>query len=435
MKTTNRLSIAAVAITTVLGASYAVYAVPEVSNVTMVQRANSRVVDIGYALSGEAAIVTVSIETNGVAIPDGAVTRLSGDVSVVVQPGSRSIMWNAGADWPEHSVTNARARVKAWQTNSPPLYCVVDLSAGYATNFYPVTYYVSAEALPDGGLTNDLYRTVRLVMRRIRTQAPYPENGVFMMGSPVSETGRIAASEDWHQVTLTKDYFMGVFGVTQGQWQQVMNARPSTFNNADYWMARPVEMVSYADIRGSSVGAGWPASRDVDAASFIGFLRAKTGLQEFDLPTEAQWEYACRAGTSGALNDGTVNLTNINSDARLSVLGRYSWNGGRLNGTTDPATNCTPANATATVGSYAPNTWGLYDMHGNVWEWCLDWQVDHLGTGAVTDPPGATSGSRRVVRGGSWFNPAYYSRSAAGYRDLPSTRNYSFGFRLARTLP
>ena len=433
-------TVATLAATAVMGVAGAAYAVPEVSNVTMTQRVNSRIVDIGYTLAGEEAIVTLSIETNGVALPDSAVTQLSGDVATVVQMGSRSIVWNAGADWPEHSVTDARARVTAWQTNSPPQCCVVDLAGGIVADTYPVTYYVSVNALP-GGVTNDLYKTTRLVMRKI------PATGVqgFKMGSPSSEAYRDSNREDWHDVELTKDYYVGVYEVTQSQWQQVMSdvrSWPAKWSNADYKLMRPVEQVSYDDIRGSSAGAGWPANDNVDVDSFIGRLRTKAGSAGFDLPTDAQWEYACRAGTSGALNDGTMNLTNSNSDARMDLLGRYQFDGGKIwSGTSwsDPATDCTTANATAAVGSYLSNAWGLYDMHGNVWEWCLDWYSEKLGVDAVTDPVGAEvgSGSNRVLRGGSWDSTASNGRSAYRHRDCPppSLRYYSIGFRLVRTLP
>jgi len=408
-----------------------------VSGVTMTQRENTRTVDIGYTLAGEDAIITLAVETNGVAIPDSAVTRLSGDVCRVVQTGARSIVWNAGADWPEHAVTNARARVTAWSTNAPPLYCAVDVTGGPATNSYPVYYYVSAEGVP-GGVTNELYKTLRILMRRI---GPTGGEG-FTMGSPVNETGRTAAREAQVQAVLTKGYYAGVYEVTQGQWYQVMGdtaqAWPSKWSNNDYKLTRPVEQVSYYDIRENinntdDAAVGWPTNDAVTAGSFMGRLRSKTGLAGFDLPTDAQWEYACRAGTTGALNDGTVNITNSNSDARLDLLGRYQYNGGKINGTTDPAPDCTTANATAAVGTYAPNAWGLYDMHGNVWEWCLDWFADAMEGG--DDPDGAVSGSLRVRRGGSWYSTASACRSA--YRDYvdPSLRSINFGFRLVRTLP
>ena len=264
-----------------------------------------------------------------------------------------------------------------------------------------------------------------------------------MMGSPSNETGRNAAHEDWHKVTLTKAFYAGVYEVTQGQWQQVMGdvrSWPARWSNNDYRLTRPVEQVSYEDIRGTAAqgGAGWPANDSAYAESFVGRLRTKTGLAGFDLPTDAQWEYACRAGTTGALNDGTVNITNSNSDARLDLLGRYQYDGGKVwNGTKwdDPATDCTTANATAAVGSYAPNAWGLYDMHGNVWEWCLDWYAGNLGMAPAEDPTGSVSGSLRVDRGGGWRNSASSCRSAFRDGDDPSCRSPNLGFRLVRTLP
>jgi len=427
---------AALAAAMTIGAS-TVYAVPQVTNVRMEQRAGTRVVDVWYNLADEAAIITLGIETNGVAIPDSAVTRLSGDVCRVVQPDTDlHIVWNAGADWPENLTENAKARVTAWSTNAPPLYCAVDVVGGPSADSYPVYYYSSAEGVP-GGVTNNLYKTVHILMRQI----PPTGGEGFMMGSPSNETERYSEREDWHKVVLTKAFYAGVYQITQSQWYQVMgNVRPwpSNWNNNDYKLIRPVEQMSYSDIRGSTEGAGWPGSDAVDAASFIGRLRSKTGVTGFDLPTDAQWEYACRAGTMGALNDGTVNITNKNSDARLGLLGRYERNGGRLwNNTSwvDPPTDCTTANATAAVGSYTPNAWGLYDMHGNVWEWCLDWYVGHLGTAPVEDPTGASSGSDRVRRGGAWDCGAINCRSACRSCSVPSLRHYAFGFRLFRTLP
>ena len=439
---TSRAALAAAA---VFVTAYAAFAVPEVPNVVMTQRANSRIVDISYELTGEAAIVTLGIETNGIALPDSAVTRLSGDVCKVVEPGAgKAIVWNAGADWPENLTQAAKAKVTAYATNTPPLYMVVDVSGGASASSYPVTYHVSAEALPEGGLTNDLYRTTRLVLRRVRTQVAgsSTENGVFMMGSPANENGRTAASETYHQVTLTKDFYVGVFGITQGQWQQVMGdvrSLPGYWNNEAARMTRPIEQVSYYDIREKiantdDAAVDWPNNSLVTAGSFMGRLRARTGLLTFDLPTDAQREYACRAGTTTALNSGAV-LTNTTTDASLNLLGRYAYNGGKINGTTDPAQGCGATNATAKVGSYLPNAWGLYDMHGNVWEWCLDWYVADLTGVAVTDPKGAGSGSNRVGRGRGWDNTASICRSAFRSSLTPSHRTFNIGFRLVRTLP
>ena len=149
MKSTAKTA-AAVTAAAIMGAG-AAWAVPEVSNVNMTQIENTRTVQVTYDLSVTNAIVTLSIETNGVAIPDSAVTRLSGDVCKVVAPGSLTITWNAGADWPENVAESAKARVTAWSVDAPPQVMAVDLSGGPAAATYPVLYYTSAEALPYGG--------------------------------------------------------------------------------------------------------------------------------------------------------------------------------------------------------------------------------------------------------------------------------------------
>jgi len=301
-------------------------------------------------------------------------------------------------------------------------YLVIDLSGGPAAANYPVGYL---SALPSGGWTDE-HKTTKLVMRKIPA-------GTFTMGSPSNELGRYELGrndhETQHTVTLTKAFYMGVFEVTQRQWELVMGNRPSFFTNSSYYLTRPVEQVSYYDVRenadsNSTIGTSWPASGAVGATSFLGKLRAKTGLATFDLPTEAQWEYACRAGTTQALNSGH-NLTDKERDARMDTVGRYQKR------STDA--NCATNTGTATVGSYLANAWGLYDMHGNVSEWCLDWFGMY--SGSVQDPAGELrSEAGRVLRGGVWGNRAEYCRSASRDRVSPDCRNFYFGFRAAMTL-
>ena len=185
-------------------------------------------------------------------------------------------------------------------------YLVIDLSGGSTASNYPVS---NLSAVPANGWTDE-YKTTKLVLRRIPA-------GTFTMGSPTNELGR-GGDETQHQVTLSQGFCIGVFEVTQKQWERVMGNWPSWYTNASYRDSRPVEQTSYNDIRGSSAGAGWPSNNNVNATSFMGNLRAKTGLG-FDLPTESQWEYAGRAGTITALNSG-YNLTNVNNDALFTLV-------------------------------------------------------------------------------------------------------------------
>lgn len=285
------------------------------------------------------------------------------------------------------------------------VYAVVDLSGGPKVPSYPVRYTITA---PD--LNDDKCRTTELWLRRI-------PKGRFIMGSPENEVGR-KADETQHQVTLTRDYYLGVFECTQKQWELVMGNNPSH----DKGDCRPVEFVSYNAIRGSSMkaGAGWPEyGHAVDASSFMGKLQAKTGLV-FDLPTEAEWEYACRAGKTTALNSGK-NLTSATSDINMGKVGRYVFNQSDKKGGYSQHT---------AVGCYQPNAWGLYDMHGNVWEWCLDyWNGDDYAMTAVTDPVGQTKGPNRVTRSGNWRYNADFCRTANRGYAHPSSFGY-IGFRI-----
>ena len=286
-------------------------------------------------------------------------------------------------------------------------YLVVDLSAGPDATSYPVSFHVAApaEGWTDAGWTEE-YKSTKLVLRKIPA-------GSFFMGSPDGERGR-DGDEIQLQVTLTKDFYVGVFEVTQMQWYLVTGARPSWFCDSDSSNVRPVEQVSYDHIRGSEAGSGWPRSNAVDGASFLGLLRAKTGL-DFDLPTEAQWEYACRAGTETALNSGK-NLSDEEECRNMAEVGRHR----QID--------------TAIVGSYQPNRWGLYDMHGNVHEWCLDWP-DYFLWKAAVDPTGDYGGTHRLARGGCYSNDAHVCRSAYRFaRFLPSAANRDLGFRIVMTV-
>ena len=281
------------------------------------------------------------------------------------------------------------------------LYIVIDLLDGNNIISY-------LDDVPEGGWTEE-YKTTKLVLRKI-------EPGTFVMGTSTNELVR-TSFETQHEVTLTQAYYIAVFETTQRQYELIAGENPSGYKGS----ARPVENVSYDMLRGDDKGTSWPASYEVDETSFFGKLRAKTGLV-FDLPTEAQWEYACRAGTTTALNSGK-DLSDQRECEEMAEVGRYSYNRDDGKGGY--------TNAHTTVGSYLPNAWGLYDMHGNVYEWCLDWFQNNLKDPA-TEPHGPSWRPYRAIRGGCWYNAADSCRSASreGGSD-PSEYSRSGGFRVA----
>ncbi|MDI9400357.1 MAG: formylglycine-generating enzyme family protein [Limisphaerales bacterium] len=232
----------------------------------------------------------------------------------------------------------------------------------------------------------------------------YIAPGTFMMGSPEDERGR-EDSEKQYEVTLTKGYYLGKYTVTQEQWEALSGSNPSKWKAATL----PVERVSWAD-------AMEFCQKLTEVERSAG--RISTNW-EYSLPTEAQWEYACRGGTMTALNNGK-NLDCSDKDCRgesanLAEVAWYDKNGERK---------------THPVGLKKPNNFGLYDMHGNVWEWCFDWYAEYP-DGPAIDPQGPDKGTAHVRRGGSWGYYAKGCRSAARASYSPNYRLESLGFRLA----
>ena len=304
---------------------------------------------------------------------------LAGDgVGVPIKLGEpNTTTWNAAKDYPTINTAAFKVKIHA----SVPLYMVVDLSEGPNANSYPVRYTGEGPNLDD-----DTCRTTELWLRRISP-------GKFTMGSPAEEMGR-SDEELQHEVTITKSFYIGVFECTQNQYKLVVGNVSFDWND-DF---HPAESKSYNGIRDT----------------FCGKLKQKTGGLAFDLPTEAEWEYACRAGTTTALNSGT-NLTDIDTDPAMSELGRYK------------------APSHQKVGSYKPNAWGLYDMHGNVWEFCKDYyNSDYYSVSPAEDPSGPTSAGNnaRVMRGGSYGDSAKNCRSASRNNNSWGDGHRSIGFRV-----
>ena len=247
---------------------------------------------------------------------------------------------------------------------------------------------IAQEIKPGKGEVVDLGKDVKLEMVLIPA-------GKFMMGSkknPVDPFSNIKVDQPYmdelpqHEVTLTKPFYMGKYEVTQEQWFEIMGENPSR----EKGRMLPVTNVSWNECH-----------------FFIRKLNEKTN-GGYRLPTEGEWEFACRAGTTTAYSFGDK-ITPKDANYVGSEIGKP-----------------------VAIGSYKPNSFGLYDIHGNVWEWCEDWYGDYP-AGAVTDPKGPAKGEYRVLRGGSFLNYDSGARSSLRNFDSPSSRSFSFGFRLART--
>lgn len=415
-------------------------ALPTVSNVQMSQP-NGRNVLITYNLADGPAVVTLDVETNG---PNGWVSigmekvyafdgAVSGDANRKVSGTSGQIYWLAAKAWPDMKIGagGARAKLTAWPVDDTPDYMVVDLRAGENTADR-VRYYTCTNSLPGGGLFgNDAYRTTHLVLKKI-----IAKDIAWTMGS-LCEFGRNTAREKAHLVTLTNNYYLGVFPVTQKQ-TDLMNGAPFVTSFRIDGEMRIRDVLKYGKnkpyVRGDDL---YPLPPSAD--SLLGKLRIMTaGAFDFDLPSEAQWEYAAKGGYGdNQWGDGTPILntsSDRNRDATLPGRYRYNqatewytnWQDWNTNGVSQGILNGTPI-----AGSYRPNTFGLYDMCGGVLEWCLDYfQDDITAYGGAVNANGATrldgtieqglkngvmtDRPQRVQRGGAWCHAAHECR--------PSTR-------------
>ncbi len=404
---------------------------PQIELVSVEQDAD-RVVKVEYTLD-EPAIVTFDVKTNGVSIGVENLKMASGDLWRVVSAtgaGSRRmITWPAYEEWPDHKFGNGEVSVTvtAWATNSPPDYMVVKL---VGEDKGARTFYTVPEQLPGvGGVTNDMYKTDYLVMRRI------PAAGkTFRMGPPPEVTRAVNAVR--HYVALTNDFYMAVFELTQAQYRNVLNENCS-LSYFESYAAYNADLANYKDIvtgpvpqtrltefRGST--KNWPADgHEIDSNSKLNGFRSALSLPTLDLPTEAEWEFACRAGTTGNRYDVTADGVNPIS--------------GQVPSATWPPQNPKP------VGLLQPNAFGLYDMFGNVSELCLDCYVDD--DTYVTDAPGVSIAPKgpvsdkngnqalRVLRGNGYWDGNDSTQANAWYRESKDRENNypAFGYRLVCT--
>jgi len=373
---------------------------PDVSDVTLTPQADGTVA-ISYTLSAAPAVVTLDVETNvtgdvWASVGGENLWQLTGDVMKRVTVTTGSIVWRPPTEFGRKlGTTPVRARVTAWPEDDTPDYLVVAVTAGATDR---IRYYPSAAFLPGGLTACDTYRMTRMAFRKIRAKGV-----TWQMGDGATRT-----------LTMTNNYYIGVFPVTTAQavhlgWTAVYG----TLGNANVSTALRPCSIAYNRFREGNSTAGDanhrypkpPASNSV-----VGVLNERTGL-DFDLPCEAEWEYAARAGyANGWWNDGGKYGTDPMPGFCTETGGGTAIDGNALPGT---------PGGTAVVGSFRASDWGLYDTAGNGFEWCLDWFtadaniLAKAGVGANANgdlmADGATTGTRRVLKkNNAWASQGWH---------------------------
>ena len=380
-------------------------------------------VDVDFTIGGPSVADLYKIEVR--AVCDGGSKTMYARTYLnepLVGPGTHRVTWDLAADYPEFKANDLQVAVVAAPLSAPSVdvlsvYMVIDLSSGPNSSRYPVRYTTTAPTLvPKDDLVAcaaDPNRTTKLWLKRVK-------GNTFPFGGTDSNKG--AGIFKAH----LSPYYIGIFELTQKQWNLVMGNWPSLFSNETYRAARPVERINYEDVIGHN---NWPDNKVVSESSFVGKMRARTGLATLNLPTEAQWEDVARAGATGS------EYANANT-------GRYDANAG------SPSTyNEDPTVGTALVGSYRANSWGFYDCYGNVMEMCLDAYATYAdlktlygydGTTPIDDPIGpATYSTARyhATRGGSFYNSnsrsSSYDRFYCNNSSMTGTRDRRIGMRVA----
>ena len=411
----------------------AVFASPSVSNVVLSQN-DGRECTVTYDLAEAPAVITLSMETNSgsawVAMDDKVVSRAMGDVNRKIAASSGRITFVAECDLPENSAS-VRAVVTAWPMDDTPDYMVFSLAAGAASAEDRVRYYTSTNAIPGGLLDNVEYRTCSMVFRKIRAKGVKWMMGADHVAEPSGKG--YDPREDQHEVTLDRNYYIGVFPLTQGQMRVLLGTWAGGFS-IDRTL-RLQDALFYNTYQSNPCARGTPYPEDPSSASILGVMRTRSGnLIDFDLPSEAEWEFACRAGYGDNTWPTGVDMQMTYAvrltDPELDRLGRYKGTNADVWWTSSSdSLNLSQyqgvGNGTPVAGSYMPNAWGLYDMLGGVAELCNDWYSQSITAlnGAVnvsiSDPTkmadGVTAGASRVRKGGTWHDNAFVCRPA--YRE------------------
>ena len=344
----------------------AVFADPTVANVSVSQDPVTHLVTATYQLD-EPAVITFDVKTNGVSIGGANLTHAFGDVHRVVDAGIHTLYWQSDNAWQEyHRFASVDFSVVAWATNAPPDYMVVNLLGNHKGER---TYYIDPEQLPgEGGVTNKMYKTDFLVMRRIPAK-----DAIFPMGYNAAAEYQYCL---YHRVKLTNDFYMAVYELTLGQMKNAIGESPAnlvTYYNyekfpAEYTaytnnLANPLPETPYYKFRGYA-GSLWGGNFNheiADTGSYLYQLRNVLNIPSLDLPTDAEWEFACRAGTAANRYDGAWSYDvsadaiawTANNSTRFELWGYYYY-------------------LPHEVGLLRPNAFGLYDTLGNVSEMCLD---------------------------------------------------------------
>ena len=387
---------------------------PQVSNVALHKPASGTAI-VTFDLD-EDAIVTAQFVADGVPIADEIVRTISGDINRKVSAGTdHSFTWKARKDWPDHQVANFSVKVTAWPPLAPPDYMAVDLRTDAETP--RVRYYASSNAVP-GGVTDRRYKSDYLLMRRIPAAMVR-----HRQGSPIGTTVR-GGNETTHYCTLSQDYYMAVYEFTESQFALVggSRAKASDFSANEDFEYYPLSGVYWKNnIRGNVGVAAAPES-----SSILGRLNTRAGLSTFDLPTDAQWEYACRAGTTTTLYDGTESGYGGASAAGYERAKVLAWMEDNSDGHPHE------------VGLKPANAWGLYDMLGNMREWCRDGKAAYANDDDVADP--VLSGNF-IMRGGSYHDGTYNCTSSArndshaGWSGEQNGLWRYYGFRVMCAIP